>query len=200
MVESHGNTSEEWRKVTGYPSYSVSTSGAVRRDIAANGFAAGRPIKPRLNIDGYVTVVLCAKGQKPRGLRVHRLIAIEFIPNPLGLPCINHIDGVKTNNAISNLEWVTPKMNTAHAVRNGLMKPAKGDSHWSRRMPEKARKNLGALRGKSNAAAKITEGIVREARLLAAQGMRHRDIAARYGVCRSSVSNVVKKATWAHVE
>jgi len=53
---------------------------------------------------------------------VHQLIARTFIPNPDNKPYVNHIDGNKINNAISNLEWVTPQENTQHASRIGLLK------------------------------------------------------------------------------
>lgn len=55
-------------------------------------------------------------------LHVHRLVAKAYIPNPNNLPCVNHIDGNKENNTVSNLEWCTCKQNMQHAVRTGLFK------------------------------------------------------------------------------
>ncbi len=68
---------------------------------------------------------------------VHRIVAEAFIPNPSNLPCVNHKDGNKLNNCVDNLEWVTFKQNSIHAVKTGLIKTGKdspmygktGDKH-----------------------------------------------------------------------
>lgn len=61
-------------------------------------------------------------------LYVHRAVALTWLPNPQGLPYVNHLDGVKDNNGASNLEWVTAAENTEHAIASGLQTnlPAKG--------------------------------------------------------------------------
>lgn len=68
---------------------------------------------------GYQYVVLSENGRS-KYHAVHRLIAETFIPNPGNLPCINHKDGNKQNNAVDNLEWCTKSENTRHSYRNGL--------------------------------------------------------------------------------
>lgn len=73
---------------------------------------------------GYLTVRL-AKAGKVKTFRVHRLVAETFLANPHSKPFVNHIDGDKHNNAISNLEWVTPKESIVHAIETGL----KPDNH-----------------------------------------------------------------------
>lgn len=82
-----------------------------------------RELKYTLNNRGYYSV-----GIHHKTFMVHRLIAKAFIPNPFNKPFVNHIDGVKTNNAISNLEWCTCAENNAHARSTGLHVQAVGHS------------------------------------------------------------------------
>lgn len=97
--------------------YSVSDVGEVRNDIT------GRLLNPSIQ-QGYCHVGLTINGKIKR-CRVHRLVAIAFLENPENKPYINHIDGCRSNNKLSNLEWCTPAENTQHAVRTGLMKPTR---------------------------------------------------------------------------
>lgn len=69
---------------------------------------------------GWLKVELWKNGQR-KNFKVHRLVALTFIPNPENKPAINHIDGNKQNNHTSNLEWVTNQENTDHAKVNNLM-------------------------------------------------------------------------------
>jgi hypothetical protein len=79
----------------------------------------GRPVAPQAAKNGYVRVELWRDGKGKKYL-LHRLLAEAFIPNPADKPCVNHIDGDKANNALSNLEWVTQSENQRHAYANGL--------------------------------------------------------------------------------
>ena len=84
------------------------------------------PLKPVLDKgNGYYLVTLCKTGTDGAKIRknqfIHRLLAQAFIPNPENKAHVNHIDGNKTNNNLSNLEWTTEKENSQHAVDIGLM-------------------------------------------------------------------------------
>lgn len=79
----------------------------------------GRILKPVKNSHGYFCVSIYTNG-KHKAVNIHRLVALTFIPNPEIKPQINHIDGNKENNVVSNLEWVTARENLLHAFRTGL--------------------------------------------------------------------------------
>lgn len=83
-----------------------------------------REVKHITRADGYIEVSM--NGRKKL---LHRLVAEAFIPNPEDKPQVNHIDGDKTNNMVSNLEWVTAKENIHHAITTGLTPPNDGTRH-----------------------------------------------------------------------
>ena len=112
---------EQWKQTHIRNDYEVSNLGRVRRikrspkcKIFNGPFSY---IKGKLCRNGYHRIKV---GRKAYG--AHRLVAIAFIPNPMNKPDVNHIDGNKENNSVSNLEWVSKKENMLHAVRNGLAK------------------------------------------------------------------------------
>lgn len=102
--------------------YQVGTLGSV---VSLNylGTRMPRKLKPTKHHLGYMMVGLGAKNLK----MVHTLVAKAFIPNPENKPYVNHIDGNKANNRVSNLEWVTSKENMNHAIRTGLRDPHKNN-------------------------------------------------------------------------
>ena len=81
----------------------------------------GKVLKPAIDKKGYKRVAIMVNG-KLTTLKVHRIVAKTFIDNVDGKPQVNHIDCVKTNNEVSNLEWVNNSENIQHAFDNGLMK------------------------------------------------------------------------------
>jgi hypothetical protein len=81
----------------------------------------GKQYSSRIDRAGYPTVKL-HKGKAQSTCYIHRILAEAFIPNPLGKPMVNHIDGNKLNNKLDNLEWVTNSENMKHAFKMGLCK------------------------------------------------------------------------------
>ncbi|MEI9553810.1 NUMOD4 domain-containing protein [Enterobacter hormaechei] len=77
---------------------------------------------------GYLQVDLFqGKGSKRKSAKIHRLVAKAFVPNPFGLPEVNHKDGDKQNNGEDNLEWVTTQQNITHACETGLRRYNEGE-------------------------------------------------------------------------
>jgi len=97
--------------------YSIREDGAVISTRSGSSFQLSMHIAK----SGYPAVGLKV-GRKTRVWLIHRLLALAFIPNPESKPQVNHIDGVKTNFALSNLEWATDAENKLHAYRIGLVK------------------------------------------------------------------------------
>lgn len=98
---------ERWRVSPDFPKYEVSDHGRIRH-------INGAPRKTRL-CGGYLYVSIWHDG-KLRNVRLHRLVARTYIPNPKNKPHVNHKDGNKENNNVSNLEWNTPSENERHKV------------------------------------------------------------------------------------
>ena len=98
-----------------FPQYAMDVNGDVYR-LNKNGL---RKIEGQKDTKGYIQICLYLDGKRYFKMH-HRLIAEEIIPNPLNKSQINHINGIKTDNRICNLEWVTPKENVRHAIDNNL--------------------------------------------------------------------------------
>lgn len=91
----------------------------------------GRILKPKLDKKGYLRIGL-TKNNKQKMHLIHRLVAETFVANPYGYKIINHIDGNKTNNHISNLEWCTQQHNIKHAYDNKLKKGVSAEHKGSK--------------------------------------------------------------------
>lgn len=112
-------------------------------------------------------------GEKKKFL-VHRLVAEAFIPNPENKPEVNHIDGDKTNNHVSNLEWVTRSENMQHAFKTGL------------------NSNIGI----NNSRSLLTEREVIEIYCKLLEGSRGCDLAKEYNVSRPTISDIKARRNW----
>ncbi len=176
----------EWRWVVGYEGkYKISSDGwvkSVRRVVVSwrsQNFVPERILSVFRNEWGY-SIVSLSKEAKQKTYTVHRLVALAFLANPLGLPEVNHKNGVKTDNSVSNLEWIDGPGNKAHAKKMGL-------GRW--------------CRGTEVVTSKLVESDVREIKRRLSTGREtHRMIAADFGVVRTAITAIANRRTWAHVK
>lgn len=101
----------EWRDCMVFPDcYAVSSNG----DVLSK--RSGKLLKLKLSKAGYYYVALACHGEI-KTMRIHRLVALAFIPNPENKPTVNHINEIKTDNRVENLEWATIAEQNAHGTR-----------------------------------------------------------------------------------
>lgn len=127
---------EIWKDVVGYEGiYKVSDLGNVLSLTRGNGLpwrnGVSRKKKQVLNINGRPTITLWRNGVCKTVL-IHRLVAIAFIPNPENKPTVNHKNGVKTDNSVANLEWMTSRENCIHNTR--VLKNNCGEKHFNAKL------------------------------------------------------------------
>ena len=116
----------KWKDIKGFEGlYMISENGDVKAlDRWVDNRWGGKVFKKSKNIairgdgKGYLRCTLILD-KTPLSIRIHRLVADAFIPNPLNKPCVNHIDCNPSNNNVSNLEWVTYSENQIHANKMG---------------------------------------------------------------------------------
>ncbi len=172
---------EIWKNIKGYEKYyQISSTGKIksleRKD--ARGYLRKEKIRKLIkgSTNGYVTIKLMVNKTYKHYL-FHRLLAEAFIPNPENKPEVNHKDGNKFNNNISNLEWVNRTENINHAFKNGLM----NDRH-----------------GIGNSQTKLTEKQVLEIRKLYPK-FKQKELAKKYNVYFSTICKIINRKTWKHI-
>lgn len=172
---------EVWRNIDGYKHYQVSNIGRVvarkhKTWIERNqshGTIKEHFLKAEKDKDGYLKVRLHKHGNS-RKFFVHRLVATAFIPNKENKPQVNHKDGIKDNNVVYNLEWVTASEQRKHAYDTGLQSAC----------------------GEKNGKAKLTYKEIGEIRMLHSYGYKHQELADIYNISCSHVTNIVNYKYW----
>ena len=104
---------EKWKHIEENNNYEISNYGNFRNN-------KNRILKTNINARGYTYCNISTKNVITK-IKIHRLVAKNFVDNPLNKDTVNHIDGNKLNNHYSNLEWLTRKENIQHAFKNNLM-------------------------------------------------------------------------------
>lgn len=153
-----------WIKL--FDKYEISEAGIVRNT------KSGREVKQFLGKDGYFRIQIAGKTRT-----VHRLVALNFVPADVGKDFVNHKDGNKQNNHVSNLEWCTRSENLKHAYDHGL-------------------KNSNGMK---NGRSKLTEkdvAFIRTHHVRRDNVFGTNALAKRFGVARQTISAVVSGQNW----
>jgi hypothetical protein len=174
---------EIWKSIKGYEGiYEVSNLGRVKvLERAAKGrfnnihVFKEKILKPINQTNGYLKVNLI-KNATQKTVLIHRIVAIAFIQGDNSLT-VNHINGIKTDNRVQNLEWVTLSENHKHAFRLGLK----------------------CLKGEKCTTNKLFEHQVIEIKKMLDQGITHQKIADLYKVKRQTITDINLKRRWSHI-
>ena len=150
-----------------YRNYIVYTNGVVYN------INTKKDLKQRV-VNKYKVVTLFIN-KKRKDFKVHRLVAIYFLNNSEDKPFVNHIDGNKFNNNLSNLEWCTHRENINHAMLNKLID----------------------FYGEKNPSSKLKEGDVLEIRrLYSSGGFSYKDLAKKFLIGETQIRRIIKKESW----
>lgn len=172
---SNQTTVEEWRDIPGYEGlYQVSSFGHVRRLFTQRQHKALGLITPKAHQQGYIEYRLSKKGAKRKCVLAHRLVMAAFVGPAQDGQQVNHIDGDKANNHLSNLEYISARKNTAHAIQS-----------------------LGRMSGHNQNA--LTPGDVIAIRRASENGAKAIDLAVEYGVGLRHIYSIRSGKLWAHV-
>ena len=173
-----------WKEIEGFEElYMVSNLGAIKSLekmwATYNSAIRTKPetiMKQSMDSNGYFQVCL-SKGGRAKNYLVHRLVAKAFIKNSENKKDINHINCVKTDNRVENLEWATRSENIRHALENNLVDSAKGSRHGMSILKEEDVIKIRSLGDKYT----------------------KKELAEMFGVGRRSINEILNKKSWKHI-
>jgi hypothetical protein len=161
---------EIWKPILGYPKYKVSNLGRIKSTYKNWADKEGRTLKGSQLSSGYLFMLLRSNNKSSKRKYIHRIVLESFIGTDPQKPYANHKNGIKSDNRLSNLEWVTKSYNAVHSYRV-----------------------LHNIHGQ----AKLTENDVREIR---SSKDRPKDLAEKYNVTYNTIHRVITKKRWKFVE
>lgn len=161
---------EIWVEIKNLPQYSISNIGRIKNN------ETDTILNPYTTEKGYKRIGLSVNNKR-RNFRVHRLVAEAFIPNLLNKSQVNHKDGNKFNNRVSNLEWVSDQENHEHATVNQLK-----------------------VCGENHGCSKLTNKDVLSIKKLLEEKIKNITIAQKYNVSASVISQIKCGILWKHIK
>lgn len=168
---------ETWKKINGFENYRVSNFGRVK-SLFYNHQNFPKILKDRISLKGYHSVHL-SNGKKIYQKKIHRLVAEAFINNEKNKPEVNHKDGNKGNNIVSNLEWCTSKENQNHALKNKIYNVAVGERQGNSKLKNK--------------------DVISIRKEYKNGGISYFQLSEKYGICFQSIGSIVNYKTWKHI-
>lgn len=163
---------EVWKDVVGYDGkYQVSCLGRIKSLYKRR---SSRILSQKNDRDGYLSICLCKNNMK-KHFRTHRLVCDSFIENPSSLPVVNHINGIKNDNRVENLEWTSVLENIRHSWKTGLSNRKIGENNFH---------------------SKLTEKIVLEIR---SSSLSRKELANTYKVSPELIGLVINRKSWIHI-
>jgi hypothetical protein len=169
---------EVWKTIEGFENYEISNYGRLKVNLKFRKYRdyQSKILNPCKDKNGYFITALSKNG-KHYPKKIHRLVAQSFLTNECNHPVVNHINGIKTDNIVENLEWCTVKHNNIHAIKLGLSGQAPGEKHHMSKLKEN--EVLEILQNKYN--------------------LSQRELALFYNISKTQISNIVNKKKWKHL-
>lgn len=162
----------DWKEIKGFENYLINTKGEIK-SLPKKTRKSIKILKHTILKNGYTSVDLVKDGKVYKKL-THRLVAESFLENTKNKPQVNHINGIKSDNILSNLEWATRSENQLHSIRIGLRH----------------------TRGENNSQVKLTEldvmNILNDSRKYAL-------ISKYFNVSISTIADIKRGYSWTHI-
>ena len=134
-----------WKDVVGFEGkYKVNSSGVIKSVVRKNRLTEIMKVQ-KVDKDGYMIVNLFKNGDAKQ-MKVHRVVAMAFIPNTFNKKQVNHINGIKNDNRLENLEWCTQSENMQHSYDNKLTKASVGEKNGNSKLTTKDVEDMKKLR------------------------------------------------------
>lgn len=168
----------ETKKLDGFSKYLISSEGRIF-SLSYNKTGELKELTIGDLRNGYKRIVLFSDTKKRKRFLVHRIIAKLFVPNPLDLPQVNHINSNRGDNRAENLEWSTQSYNIKYGYKYGNCKPTIGELHGKHLL--------------------TNDQVLRIRSMWIPRKVSQETIARLFGVKRGAIKDIVERKTWKHI-